>query len=154
MTYDVEYDSGEGDYRMVVIRLTRDYSRHRCGYVSVPKDHPFYGKNYRHEIPFDVKNAKVNPSDPIGTLCAAFKATEDDSKMEISYAASVHGGITYADGGEGYPLKNVEGWWFGFDAAHCDDKDAGGKPLAFMIAECEKLRDFLKRYSGHVALAA
>lgn len=143
----IEYDSKDQDYRMVVIRLMDRNLRHRCGYVSIPDNHPFFGKGYSHEISFDCEKAQVNPTDPIGTFIAAFKAQEDNSKMEISYAANVHGGITYADAGKNYPLEGESGgWWFGFDAAHCDDNDDGRKPLEYMIKECEKLSDFLKLY--------
>ena len=104
MDHEIEYDSGDADYRMVVIRID-SYRRHRCGYVSVPTSHPFFGKDYDHEIPFNCKTAKINMSDPIGTLIAVFSAAEDDTKMRISYAANIHGGITYADGDEHYPVE-------------------------------------------------
>jgi hypothetical protein len=39
MAYNVEYDSGEGDYRTVILRITDSYKRHRCGYVYVPENH-------------------------------------------------------------------------------------------------------------------
>lgn len=34
----------------------------------------------------------------------------------------MHGGITFADGGENsnYPIES-DLWWFGFDCRHCDD---------------------------------
>ena len=32
----------------------------------------------------------------------------------------VHGGLTYS-GGEGYPLKEENLWWFGFDCIHSGD---------------------------------
>lgn len=32
----------------------------------------------------------------------------------------VHGGVTYAGTGEGFPITDT-GWWFGFDTAHLGD---------------------------------
>jgi hypothetical protein len=123
--YTIEFDDNAPDYRMVVIRLNRRSLNHRCGYVSVPREHPFYGESYGYEISFNCKDAKVNPTDPIGTFIAAVRASNDDSKMAISYAADVHGGITYANGRDHYPVEG-EHWWFGFDAAYCDDDHDGG----------------------------
>lgn len=36
-----------GDYKWLVLSL----GKHPCGYVAVPKNHPFYGKDY-----FDIEN--------------------------------------------------------------------------------------------------
>src|SRR5690606_33101439 len=33
----------------------------------------------------------------------------------------VHGGLTYAGGGDGYPVGGDDLWWFGFDCAHAWD---------------------------------
>jgi len=67
----------------------------RCGYVGVPKGHPLYGADLGDPIPF----LKASPG---------------------SYF-EVHGGITYAGGGD-YPIDNPsEFFWLGFDCCHCYD---------------------------------
>lgn len=156
MAFDIEYDSKDDDYRMVVIRLRDGGLSHRCGYVYVPRDHPFANKDYDFQIPCDIQKVKINASDPIGTMCAAFDAQKGSETLSISYLANVHGGITFAGGDKRYPIKELDGrWCFGFDAAHCDDsRHNGGQPLDYMIAECEKLRDFLKHHSADKKQAA
>lgn len=50
----------------------------RCGYARIPRDHPWFGKDYD------------------------------------SIDASVHGGLTYG-------CMKEDGYWIGFDCAHCMD---------------------------------
>jgi hypothetical protein len=53
--------------------------------------------------------------------------------------ARVHGSLTYSGNGSGrYPVVS-DLWWFGFDAAHYLDDEDGGRPLLFMIDQCESL---------------
>ena len=65
-------------------------------------------------------------------VCAAFseEATTKDS-IQLDLAIDVHGGITYAE--DHAPARCSDGhWWFGFDAAHCDDMSPG---IEFQIAK-------------------
>ena len=65
---------------------------HLCGYVKVPKDHPCYGKASEYDAPID--------------------------------SIACHGGITYAGFNHGaYPVPDTDenGYWIGFDCAHCGD---------------------------------
>jgi hypothetical protein len=71
----------------------------------------------------------------------------------------VHGGLTYAGGGE-YPIKSNL-WWFGFDCGHFGDAadpelnptvlenfnmDSGSiRTTEYVAAECEKLAEQLSR---------
>ena len=41
--------------------------------------------------------------------------------MDIDNDIDVHGGITYSDKNDNYPIKDNELWWFGFDCAHHGD---------------------------------
>ena len=87
-----------------------------CGYVGVPPEHPWHGRDYsdthyNDEGEYDTEVAKTAPD----------------------YIIEVHGGLTYADlcqegveedrGVCHIPLDgrphNV--WWFGFDCAHSHD---------------------------------
>ena len=58
-----------------------------CGYVGVPQNHPFYGKDFI-----------------------------DEAFCELD----VHGGITFAEKGDGDTWKRGL-WWIGFDCAHEGD---------------------------------
>jgi hypothetical protein len=149
MSYTVEHDDKAETYRCVVIRLSADGLNHRCGYVSTPVNHPFHGKGYEHEIDVpDVNAVPANHSDPVGMFTAACRLANEASKLPISYMAQVHGGITYAGNRSGYPVTQENPWWFGFDAAHCDDdRHDGGRPLSYMIDECHKLRAFLQAFT-------
>ena len=88
---------------------------HRCGYVGVPKGHDLYGKDA-----FD---------------------TKDESLWDIS----VHGGLTYSEGGEinKYPVESIDTWWFGFDTAHYWDTK-NPKSTEYCINECKKLAEQLQ----------
>lgn len=73
---------------------------HRCGYVSVPEDHPWHGLGY---------------NDPVNPLMDS-----DDWDNRIDCKLDVHGGVTYAE--RGTPVEGEDqGWWFGFDCAHAGD---------------------------------
>lgn len=84
-----------------------------CGYVGVPKSHPFYGVDYGD--------------------CSLGIEGERYCSHSPQHFAEVHGGLTFADrchpheDGEGRGICHVapEGeddvWWLGFDCAHGDD---------------------------------
>lgn len=83
---------GEGEhhgYEWLVVNNGRGY---RCGYVRVPKGHPWYGVDY------------------------------DNVRTAGDGWPSVHGGLTFAEHDvpcdKGGP---DDGYWLGFDCAHCFD---------------------------------
>jgi len=88
---------------------------HHCGYVAIPKSHPWFGKDYSDKVsvPKEVISRETN-IDKIGVLnlLCADEPTEDT--CEIVLAVDVHGGITYAE-------PEGEQWVFGFDCAHFGD---------------------------------
>jgi hypothetical protein len=105
---------------------------YRTGYVGVPKDHPAHGLDYY---------------------------PEGDGEVEAAVRKiDVHGGLTYADGKNNYPLEqNPEDlWWFGFDCAHLGDAPIPGytpypeymdgitRSLQYVQQECENLAQQLK----------
>lgn len=81
---------------------------HRCGYVGVPVEHPWFGKGYDDCL--------------LGEICPVAAQQEADSDGYYSHyehtpgsRVEVHGGLTYAG-------KEADGWWyFGFDCAHSGD---------------------------------
>lgn len=103
---------------------------HRCGYVEVPVGHPLHGLGY------DTASPVLGPSH--------WAADEYASPNE---RVDVHGGITYADGGDGYPVES-KGWWFGFDCAHHGDGSMDDnrtyltgpvRSEEYVVRECESL---------------
>ena len=77
------------------------------------------------------------------------------------YDLKVHGGLTYARGGDSYPVVCGEGvWWFGFDAAHFGDGSmnprmreyrdgmAPVRSLSYMMDECESLAAQIEAYKA------
>lgn len=75
--------------------VPKDWSGHLCGYVAVPKGHPFYEETW-----------------------------EGDGDKKV-YDLNVHGGITYANHCQGDICHKTEEdddvWWLGFDCAHFGD---------------------------------
>ena len=119
---------------------------HRCGYVMVPKGHPWHGLNYSDCVPL----AKVDMERPIGSaiMPVVIRAMTPDSETaggeRLDVLVEVHGGLTYSgetdmDDGSG------KGWWLGFDCAHCyDSPDAAIMSPGF--------NGMLDRSGGHVWL--
>ena len=121
MTYEVkkEFETKEG-YKAVIL-FTRDM--HHCGYIGVEKSHPFYGKSYDDRSGINksfMKDRVVGKRSPIDLLIYRMEKEDD---VSVGYLFDVHGGVTYADGGDNYPIKLKDIWWFGFDCAHLGDKN-------------------------------
>jgi len=80
--------------------ITIDYSGIRCGYVSIPTDHPANGLNYyTSSISLDDITASTNLIVPV---------------MQAINNIEVHGELTYGN------IK-FDQWTFGFDCAHAWD---------------------------------
>lgn len=61
---------------------------------------------------------------------------------EVLSQLSVHGGLTYSDGDDDYPVAASDVWWLGFDCAHSfDDPRNGGRSEEFVVAECESVAE-------------
>lgn len=76
------------------------------GYVGVHESHPAFGLNY-YVYTIDIDDIEKWPS----TRVKIQRAIND---------IEVHGGLTYADLGDG-KLMGEDIWWFGFDTKHCCD---------------------------------
>jgi len=89
-----------------------------CGYVDVPPEHPWHGKDHRDLVePISDELSEVcQPVIPM--LLFALKPQEPgDTREPLELAVKVHGGLTYAA-----PSTEPKGWWcFGFDCAHAYD---------------------------------
>ena len=125
--------------------------RHRCGYVRVPDGSPLYGKGYGEQLPListDTANEQqLGKKSPILLLTAGVGADGDNVRRSLDVVIDVHGGITF-DG----ELKDLPGWWFGFDCAHSGDTsidldeiessyptDGVARSLEYVVSECESM---------------
>jgi hypothetical protein len=125
-----------------------------CGYVGVPKEHPWFGKSYNDTI--EPTKDMLGPRDsqdfgPIDLLCAVFSNKDIEKEMPIGMAMRIHGGLTYAD--DRAPYSKPDGlWWFGFDCAHAgdlipsfaeEDRSAARgdvyRDQAYVVSECQSL---------------
>lgn len=92
---------------------------HLCGYVGVPKDHPYHGKHYDADgIDVDVHGGLTFASacshgDEASTVCHRVEDGEDD---------------------------NV--WWLGFDTAHLGDLSPGYATFQRGLDDGSSYRDF------------
>lgn len=122
------------------------------GYVAVPPEHPFHGKNYTDLI--DISRWRKEQKDLIrfngswiGLLCAAGRSK---NKIDIGMLVNVHGGITWAApaGSLNNEPKNIpKNWWvFGFDTGHVDD-DKYFWPKDEVLKETLRLKWELYKYS-------
>ena len=102
-----------------------------CGYVIVPKEHPFYGKNIDDYINItDIDDVTEFARDNyVGLFCAQ---PSDKDKLRLNLLVPVHGGITYSCRYIGSakfefltkePDESKDLWVFGFDTLHCDDNE-------------------------------
>jgi hypothetical protein len=93
---------------------------HRCGYVTVPKDHPHYGRRY-DDINVDVHGGLTYANEgTFGFDCAHWNDARDKSIMSDEY-------------------KKIYSMW---PSLH--DVESTIKTLEFCIAECESLAKQLK----------
>ena len=88
-----------------------------CGYVCVPANHPWYGKDYNDKPGFTEEQKAQLSQGTIGKrgILSLVTATLDDPT--IGTWIDVHGSLTFS----GRLRLLPEGWWFGFDCHHLDD---------------------------------
>lgn len=116
--------------------ILRQQRGHLCGYVAVPPGHPLHGIDYNERSDRLVAALDARKEQPLGEnpsfallIRCAFGVDEFDPTPETVF--SVHGGITHSGACQGaicHVAKDGEPddvWWFGFDAAHCDDWSPG-----------------------------
>ncbi len=97
-----------------------------CGYVGIPKSHPWHGKGYSDLVqPTAAQNDRpvdLTKISPIELLCAAITDKEEDAGERIGLLVDVHGGLTYAGAGIAEFNEDPDLWYFGFDCAHSGDR--------------------------------
>jgi hypothetical protein len=96
---------------------------HRCGYVRIPNDHPFFGLHFQDKIPGLETNLEICVNDSFNSMLIAIcgdRELMENHSQTIDGNVNVHGGITFC--GEFNSMYKINGWWIGFDCAHCDDE--------------------------------
>lgn len=108
-------------YRYVILFVN---GSHHCGYVSIGRDHPFFGIDYDTPIKEFAEQAKKVEIGKKSSF-VVFSAMSDEYEVNPSPSVliDVHGGLTFAsNGSKDYPIESSEDdWWFGFDCAHAGD---------------------------------
>ena len=110
----------------------------RCGYVQIPKEHPWYGKSYEHTVSVEQKEERLKR--PIGGLISSPMQTillANEPEMSIASYIDVHGGVTFME-------TNDKGeCWVGFDCNHLDDRFEIQTP-EYCVEQCESMAQQLK----------
>jgi len=125
------------------------HGSHHCGYVSIPKDHPLFGKDYDYIIPMELSDI-ILKDQKIGKRGSIDLLSHDPENTRAEFLFNVHGGITYSQGSKDYPVKSEEeSWWYGYDCAHSGDETKGKfnykskgdvfRDEAYCVNECESL---------------
>lgn len=142
----------DAGYRAVILFV---HDSNHCGYVAIPPGHPLYGKDYSDPSGFGLsEGTEIGKRGLIAVMC--FAADPDMENVPVDMLINVHGGITYARGGEEYPIgSSEECWWFGYDCAHSGDRCMGSlsfeiegdvfRDVDYCVRECESLAAQLKQ---------
>lgn len=128
MSYIVEKEFDYNGFKCVVVMQS---TGHRCGYVGVPMSHLLYGHDYDDYLGLRKSSSGDKGIDKVCPVVQRVFSSDDLISIEGYF--SVHGGITYAGGGQNseYPIKSNL-WWFGFDCAHWGDaKDYEAAKILF-----------------------
>ena len=134
--FAIEQDWISNGLRCIALKIT---GRHRCGYVGVLEGHPLFGMDYSSHI-----DRKL-PDDELvgnrGIIPLFLQSCNNGGGISLDCFFNVHGGITYSrltGPGSDYPgVVEFPTWFFGFDCAHYQDNYEGGRPLEYVVAECE-----------------
>lgn len=80
---------------------------------------------------------------PMGHRCGYVGVTASHKLFGVNYddvcGVRVHGGLTFSDGHDDYPVNNKgDIWWFGFDTGHSFDL-YHPKSTGYCVTECENM---------------
>ncbi len=134
----MQYADEDTGYPCLIVRNRR--SGNLCGYVGVPPEHIWHGKNYSDTVPIPegfMDRKMDDRTAMIPLICNSANVAK--GKVSIDLALDVHGGITFSDeyreSDSGDPStgiyylpeedEEVDIWWFGFDCAHAGDLSPG-----------------------------
>ena len=154
--YVLESDFTYKGYRCVV---TFGDMGHRCGYVGIPVGHELYKKEFTDYLEINKSEIENEEIGNRGIIPIVISALDEDDRVRMDVYFNVHGGLTYSNNYDDYPVESNL-WWFGFDCAHyMDGKDLelmeeywGDDPLIQRRIEIEKeyLNDYPIRSKEYV----
>ena len=105
-----------------------EHSKHLCGYLGVPKDHPWYGKDY-DEVDVEVHGGLTY----YGQEHVSYRGNSERGKFLLEKGSKDwteeehqrYDAIPRWEASErdtAFPHNTgLDVWWFGFDCAHYDD---------------------------------
>lgn len=120
-----------------------------CGYVEVPKKHPYYGFYYSSADP-RIRSLRERVTIAWYALRGR-RPSQDPYDNRLDVVIDVHGGLTYAGN-----RTDDERWFFGFDCSHAGDFSPRSetfynpvgeeiyKDIVYVRHECAKLARQLK----------
>ena len=136
-----------------------EHSGHLCGYVGIPKEHPFFDKDYTSNVQLtdeQFEEWKNSSTEGIGimsmlSIAMAREEIEESKRVEVEALLRAHGGITFSAKIEDCD-KDL--WFFGFDCAHSGDyqpwsdyHDLGAyRDIEYVKDQTNKLAEQLKEW--------
>lgn len=135
--------------RAVILLVNK--GSHHCGYVEINEGHPLFKKNYSENCcPQLPEETEIGNRGIIPLMCM----DKDQEMLSPDCYFNVHGGITFA----GDFKHESDGWWFGYDCAHCGDETRSAHSMKFngdiwrdeeyCTTECESLAEQLAGLSN------
>lgn len=113
--------------------MQRNSMKAWCGYVGIPKSHPWFGLSYGDEV-YVPNRGELQFSEigsPIAYLIEVLKPAPKADMVNIDVLLDAHGGITWS--GDHKPRHYPDGlWWFGFDCSHAWDTSPQDMIRAFV----------------------
>ena len=124
---------------------------HRCGYVLIPEWHPCHGVCYSEPNPALAeawKEAQAGEIGKRGIISVLIAVGSNNEAPRADAVFNVHGSVTFSG-----DLPGLDGFWYGFDCAHCDDATSFSphgihRTEEYVVAECESLAAQLKEIAG------
>jgi len=148
--YAIESDFIHKGIRCVVVAYDMG---HRCGYCEIKKGHILYGKGYSEDLSdiprikrfFNkIKRMPLGKRGVIPILC--YKKGE----ISLDILIDVHGSVTFTGEGQLQEMEG-DGWWIGFDCAHCDDaRDPAIMKNLSMLSVAHLFKDGIIRTKEYV----
>ena len=98
--WDDEPDSHSFIHAGMRCELRRGPAGAWCGYVGVPKEHPWFGRGYSEVVKGDLpEEATIDEIGCINMFCGAGKVDAANKMAPMDLLVPCHGGLTYAGKG-------------------------------------------------------
>lgn len=143
------------------IHMRRNHAKAWCGYVGIPRGHPFFGLSFSDRVPVNRGTILVKDQSPMALFIEAFH--KEDGHVALDILLDCPGGVTW--GANHVPLGGgLPGYWYlGFDCSHYNDlspkdmvqgliedmswRSGTYRDYDFTLAACRKLAEQLMEHS-------